>query len=63
MGITIEAPTDAQLDVIRVMCRERDVSLPDVVASKREASEIIDALKSGTYDAGRYDWNDDGVPF
>ncbi len=38
MTLAVEAPTDAQLDTIRKMCREREVGLPEVVASKREAS-------------------------
>lgn len=61
MTLTIEAPTDAQLDVIRVMCREREEPLPDVIYSKAEASAIIEALK-----AGRYDWRNytyDREPF
>jgi len=59
--LTIEAPTDAQLDTIRKMCREREEPVPDVVYSKTEASSIIDALI-----ARRYDWRNycyDREPF
>jgi type III secretory pathway component EscU len=52
--LLIEAPTDAQLDVIRAMCRERCVPLPDVIYSKAEARRIFDELKAGTYDPERY---------
>lgn len=61
MTLTIEEPTDAQLDVIRVMCRERDVPLPDVIYSKAEARTIFDALKAGTYDWRNYAY--DTEPF
>jgi len=46
---TIEAPTDAQLLTIRHMCAERGLERPEVVWSKREASEIITALIAGRY--------------
>ncbi len=54
MTLTVEAPTDAQLDVIRVMCREREVALPEVIYSKADARRIFDELKAGTYDAENY---------
>lgn len=65
--LSIEAPSDAQLLTIRAMCDERDVIRPEVVCSKHEASEIIDALKVGTYDPGRYLYpfamSDESIPF
>lgn len=61
----IQAPTDAQLALIRRLVREQGWEAPDAVASKREASEIIDAMLGSTYDAGRYVWprGDEDVPF
>jgi hypothetical protein len=52
--LTIEAPTDAQLDFIRSLCRNAEQPLPDVIYSKTEATAIIDALKSGRYDWRNY---------
>lgn len=54
--LLIEAPSDAQLLYIAKLCGEQDVPRPEVVASKAEGGEIIDALKDGTYDPGRYCW-------
>lgn len=65
--LLIEAPTDAQLLYIARLCVERELPRPEVVASKAEGGEIIDALKAGTYDPGRYCWpfsmSSDDVPF
>jgi hypothetical protein len=53
MTIAIEAPTDAQLGYIASLCREHGLQQP-VVYSKQEASEIIGAMRGGTYDPDRY---------
>jgi hypothetical protein len=57
MTLTVVAPTDAQLDYIRSLCRNAEQPLPDVIASKDEAARIIDELKAGRYlpDNYRYD--------
>ncbi len=62
MPLTIEAPTDAQLNYIAKLCEDRQVLLPEAVYSKTEASAIIDRLRAGTYRADDYTV-DDGVPF
>ena len=41
MTLTVEAPTDPQLDYIRSLCEERGFPLP-VVWSKQHASELIE---------------------
>lgn len=65
--LTIIAPTDAQLLTIGHMCDERGLQRPDAVASKAEASEIIDALRASRYDPARYAYpftdTYDDVPF
>ena len=51
----MEAPSDAQLLTIRQhMLSERGLEPPDVIASKREASEIIGAIQAGTYNPELY---------
>lgn len=59
MTLTVEAPSDAQLDYIRVLCRQNEQPLPDCVYSKAEGIEIIDALEAGRYDPDRYRANGD----
>lgn len=54
----IVAPTDAQLRYIADLCARHGFELP-VVYSSREASEIITALRTGTYDPERYVANAD----
>lgn len=65
--LLIEAPSDAQLLYIWKLCDEHHVDRPQAVASKTEASEIIDAIRGGTYDPGRYCWpfsmSSEDVPF
>ena len=39
---------------IGVLGPDRDVPEPDVIVSKEQASEIIEALKAGTYNADAY---------
>jgi hypothetical protein len=51
---TIEAPTDAQLGYIASLCADRDIPLPAAIHSKTEASEIIDGIRTRTYDPRRY---------
>jgi len=53
-GANVIAPTDPQLAYIAALCRDRAIVPPDAVASKQEASEIIAAILSGTYDAATY---------
>jgi len=65
---TIEAPTDPQLLTIRHMCAERGLERPEVVWSKREASEIISGIIAGTYRPNDYrqfevEVDEDEVPF
>lgn len=58
----IEAPSDAQLAYIAGLCEDRGLPLPEAVASKQEASAIIDAIRERRYDPADYEypW---GVPF
>ena len=49
MTLVIEAPSDAQLAYISDLCRKNSLPLPDCVASKTEASEIINRIRAGTY--------------
>jgi len=57
-ALTVVAPTDAQLGYIASLCREHGVPQP-VVYSKQEATEIIDAMRTGRYDPERYRANAD----
>jgi hypothetical protein len=57
--LTIEAPTDAQLDYIRELCRARGYLMP-AVHSKTEASLLIDEIRSDRY--APPEWAED-VPF
>ena len=50
----IVAPTDAQLAYIRDLCDRNGFPRPECVHSSREASEIITALRTGSYDPERY---------
>jgi len=65
--LQVEAPTDAQLIYIRNLTLEHGLDYPQAIASKAEASEIIDAIRAGTYDPGRYAYpfsmSDDQIPF
>lgn len=62
--LSIQAPTDAQLDYIAKLVQDRGWQPPDAVASKQEASEIIEGMLHGTYVAARYQFPfDDGAPF
>lgn len=58
----LEAPTDAQLAYIRDLCERHGLTPPEAVASKTEASAIIDAIRAGRYGPDEYalPW---GVPF
>lgn len=60
MTLIIEAPTDTQLGYIADLCAKTGHEPPAVVASKQEASEIITALRTGSYIAERYDWPFEG---
>ena len=50
----IVAPTDAQLGYIAALCARNGLPRPECVHSSREASEIITALRTGSYDPERY---------
>ncbi len=54
MTLTIEAPTDTQLSYITDLCAKQSLPFPEAVYSKTKASEIITALRTGTYDYRRY---------
>ena len=49
-----EKATDAQLTLIARLVKEKQQPPPDGPLTKAEAHEIIDTLKAGTYDAGRW---------
>jgi hypothetical protein len=54
-----EKPTDAQRSYIGRLCAERELEAPDLAGVTRaQASEIIDSLQRGTFDAAKY-----SVPF
>jgi hypothetical protein len=49
-----EKATDAQLALIAKLVKEKNQPPPDGPLTKQEAHEVIDGLKAGTYDAGRW---------
>jgi hypothetical protein len=49
-----ETATDAQLRYINKLVEERGVVAPEVALTKAQASEIIEQLKAGTYDADKW---------
>jgi hypothetical protein len=49
-----EQATEAQRAFIAKLCKEKNVPEPDVIVSKQQAHEIIEALKAGTYNADTY---------
>lgn len=53
-----EKATDAQLVLIARLVKEKSQPAPELPLTKAQAHEIIDTLKAGTYDAGRWQ-----VPF
>ena len=54
MTLTVEPPTDKQLGYIAGLCEERGLDFPEAVHSVTEASEIIAAILSRTYEPMRY---------
>jgi len=64
--LTILAPTDAQLSYIASLCNDRGLEPPQAVASKQEASDIIDRILRREYDPDHYcypfGWEQD-LPF
>ena len=46
--------TDAQLALIAKLVAEKKVAAPDLPITKPQAHEIIDTLKAGTYDPGKW---------
>jgi hypothetical protein len=67
MTLTIFAPTDSQLAYIRSLCDTQGWQHPDAIASKEEASRIIDEMRSSTYRPEDYAYPfadySDSVPF
>jgi hypothetical protein len=64
--LLLEPPTDAQLGFIRKLCTEQGWQFPDAVASKTEASLIIDEMRASTYRPEKYAVpfpEEDNVPF
>lgn len=59
MTETILAPTDSQLAYIADLCAKQGHEPPQAIHSSREASEIITALRTGTYRPERYEANGD----
>lgn len=55
MTEAITAPTDAQLGYIADLCRLNGQPKPAAIHSSREASEIIGALRGGSYAPSRYE--------
>jgi len=56
---TADKPTAAQVAYIGKLCREREIVIPDMAGVTRaQASEIIESLQAGTYDASKWE-----VPF
>lgn len=53
-----EAATDAQWTLVRKLAGEKKQPVPDGPLTKAQAHEIIDTMKAGTYDAGKW-----AVPF
>ena len=49
-----EQASDAQRKYIADLCKQKNVEPPDVIVSKEQAHEIIEALKAGTYNADAY---------
>ena len=64
--LDVIAPTDPQLAYIAALCQERELPMPGAVASKQEASRIIEELRQHRYDPANYAypfaWQQD-VPF
>lgn len=54
VALSCVAPTDAQLAYIKSLCDAQGWQHPDAIASKAEASEIIDAMRASTYNPERY---------
>lgn len=57
----LEAPTDAQLGYIASLCQARELPLPAAVASKQEASRIIEELRGWKYVPENYAFPWDGA--
>lgn len=53
-----EPATEAQMALVKRLCGEKGQPEPDPPLTKAQAHEVIDTLKAGTYDAGRW-----SVPF
>jgi hypothetical protein len=52
--LQVIAPSENQITLIYVMCRERGFPRPDAIASVQEFRAMFDALKEGTYDPDDY---------
>jgi hypothetical protein len=49
-----EAATEAQWTLVKRLCGDQGQPVPDGPLTKAQVSEVIDTLKAGTYDAGRW---------
>jgi len=54
----VEPATEAQWARIRRDCKERNLDAPDAELTKAQASNVIEAIAAGTYDAKTF-----SVPF
>lgn len=54
----VEPASDKQWALIRRLCSEQNVPEPDTSLTKAQASQVIDELQAGTYDAQKW-----AVPF
>lgn len=53
-AFAIVAPTDAQLGYIADLCAKQGLAPPRAIHSTQEASEIISAIRGGSYAPERY---------
>lgn len=54
MTLLVQPPTDAQLAYIASPCEANGMEPPAAIHSSREASEIITALRTASYQPARY---------
>jgi hypothetical protein len=50
----VEPASEKQWALIRRLCKERAVSEPDTSLTKATASQVIDELQNGTYEAQKW---------
>lgn len=54
MTFYLDPPTDSQVAYIYSLCADRGLPRPDAIASKQEASRIIEEIKARDYDPDDY---------